>query len=309
MATINSQSLQLLVDGALDWTAHNLESCDPFINGPKPDVLRSKAMAELAFMCDYYRRAAEGIRDQRVQKCVSFLQAVWLRPDYKELIVRNPESLQLYVLAYNSLVSCGMEDGSYREVIQRVVDHGYATAVEAVPFRLLDLRHVLDYGGFQHNLGAYDQLYQPTLLARMPPVVYLTDGDVYCLTHTLFYLADFGFKPVDKALEKQMETICWMVGTLLGIYLRVRDWDLVAELLLCCLCLRWKPPVVFEAAWDSLLRAQLADGYIPAPKFSLDRRKELNEKQWSTYCFEENYHTTLVAALAAFLSDRWLKNP
>ncbi|MGI0014511.1 MAG: DUF6895 family protein, partial [Nitrososphaera sp.] len=198
--------------------------------------------------------------------------------------------------------------GFYHEIIQHILDQGYTTAVEDVPFRVMDLRHMLDSGGFKHNFPSYDHLYQQTLLAKTPPLLYLTDADVYSITHTLFYLADFGFRPIEAIPGEQLPTVCWIIGALLGIYLRSSNWDLVGELLLACRCLRWPPPFVFDTAWDALLDAQLPDGSIPGPEFLKEEMQKLNELERRTYCFEKNYHTTLVSALACFLSAEWITN-
>jgi hypothetical protein len=307
--TTDSLRLREFVDGTLDWVAANLAFFDPFLRDSKPDILRSKAIAELAFTCEYYYRSVTGGRDSRIDRALQFIHEIWQRPEYKELVIRNPESLQLYALTYNSLLGCGFVDPSYGEIIQRVIDQGYATAVEAVPFRTLDLRHVLDHGGFRHQVPSFHRLYGETLLGKMPPLVYLTDGDAYCITHTLFYLGDFGFQAIDAIPNSDIPAVQWTTGMLLGIYLRAEDWDLVAELLLSCLCLRWIPPVIFISAWNALLDAQLPDGSVPAPKFSPEKVQLLNEAEWRRYCFEENYHTTLVGGLAGFMYARWLNAP
>jgi hypothetical protein len=255
-----------------------------------------------------YHRSVEKNRDSRINSFILFVHNIWRRPVYQERVVRNQESLRLYAMIYINLLLCDAVDRSFCEIIQRVLDQGYATSVENVPFRAIDIRHMLDSVGFKHNLPSYDFLYQQTLLAKVPPILYLADLDVYTITHTLFYLSDFGFHSISAIPDEQIPTICWMAGSLLGLYLRQKNWDLVSELLLCCRCLRWPPPVVFDAAWKSLLDAQLPDGSIPGPHFSEEEMKKLDGLERSKYCFEKNYHTTLVSALTCFLSDQWLED-
>lgn len=286
----------------------HLDLFDPFADGPEPDDFRSKMLLELISMCMYYRRCVGANYDPRVPNFVSFVHDVWQQPTFRERVWRYPERLRLYGMTYISLLQCGTGERSYREVIQRIVDQGYATGVELVPFRGLDLRHMLDSGGFKHDIPSYAHLYQQTLLAKSPPLLYATDYDVYCITHTLYYLADFGFRPIDVIPEEQLSTVRWIVGTLLGMYLRSKNWDLVAELLLACRCLRWAPRVVFDAAWDALLDAQAPDGSLSGPNFSEEEMRQLNQSEQRNYHFEQNYHTTLVGALAAFLSNEWIAN-
>jgi hypothetical protein len=208
----------------------------------------------------------------------------------------------------HSLLRCGIADRSYHEILQRILDEGYALSVEEVPNRAIDFRHMLDCADLKHNLPSYTCLYQATLLAKAPPLLYLTDEDVYSITHTLFYLADFGFRRFTAIPDEHLPTVRWLIGTLIGIYLRQRNWDLVAELLLNCRCLHWFPPLIYDCAWDALLAAQLKDGSVPGPEFSEEEMYQLNELDQRSYGFKKNYHTTIVSAWAAFLSDQHITN-
>jgi hypothetical protein len=309
--SFNLYRLRKLVDGAFDWFVYNLEMFNPFsneTNGTGPDLYRSKAMLELAIMCMYYHQCVEESRDPRVEYFISFVHDIWQRPEYQERVVRNPDKFRLYVMTYIALLRCSSVDRSYCEIIQRILDQGYVIAIENIPFRVLETRLMLDSCGFRHNLPPYEYLYQETLLAKAPPLLYLADDDVYAITHTLFYLTDFGLHPITVLPVEHLPTVRWMISTLLGIYLCQRNWDLVGELLLNCRCLGWAPPLVFDVAWDSLLNAQLPDGSVPGPKYSKEKQQQLNGLEQRNYCFRSNYHTTLVAALACFLSDQWIQD-
>src|SRR5205807_2402954 len=140
-----------LFQRVLGWLSANLDQFDPLINGPWPDSLRNRALAELAFLCECIRKAEASSNDE-MDRIASFIASVWTRPEYQDLVVRNPRSLQLYALTYASLARCGVDVSASAPIIQGVVDAGYATAVEAAPFRLMDLRGLLDRGGFHHEL-------------------------------------------------------------------------------------------------------------------------------------------------------------
>src|SRR5262249_36288980 len=252
----------------------------------------------LAFMCDYLCRAqpAERVRAQRI---LSFVAQVSQRPEYQDLIVRNPESLQLYALTYGSLRHAGFDVASAAPMIQGVVDAGYALAVEGVPFRMRARRPGLDNAGIRHALPPMAKSLAQTMLAQRPPLHYLTSADVYCLTHTIFYLTNFGRDPVDAIESSGLEAYRRMVEQLLGLYVRLRNWDLPGELLVCTHCLKSPASEVQSAAMQALTAAQLDDGSVPAPGF--DPKGEDARRAGASYAFEHNYHTTLVAALAAFL--------
>jgi hypothetical protein len=287
-----------LLVGALDWIETNLAAFDPLTDGIKPDALRNKALAELAFMCDYLCRARP-MECARSRRILSFVARIWQRAEYQDLIVRDPESLQLYALTYGSLRNAGFDVASSAPMIQGVVDAGYSLAVEVVPFRKMDLRHVLDHAGIRHALAPMVDSLARTMLAQRPPLYYLTSADVYCLTHTIFYVTDFGFGPVDVMESDALDAYRHMVEQLLGLYVRLRDWDLTAELLICTHCLKSAASEVQSAAVQALTAAQLDDGSVPAPRF--DPEGEDARRAGTNYAFEHNYHTTLVAALAAVL--------
>ena len=130
------------------------------------------------------------------------------------------------------MVHAGALRGEDRHVIQAVVDHGYVTATEEVGFRDLDLRHLLDLGGYRHHLPSYRSLYRQTVLGRGGPVLSFNHADAYSVTHTLFYLSDFGARSIDAIPQRELPYVRWILQVLLGQYLLLKDWDLVAELLL-----------------------------------------------------------------------------
>jgi uncharacterized protein DUF6895 len=205
---------RVVLDRALDWFVSNLELFDPFMrdNAAEPDTSYAKPLLELACFCMLYNRYAALHRDQRIDRVASFIHSVWRRPEYRERLFRYPEMLLVYGMTWVALERYGLGEPADREVLQRVIDQGYATAVEKLPFRCLDLRCMLDCGGFTHNLPSYASLYRQTLLAKGPSVLYLTDTDVYAITHTIFYLSDFGSRSLDVIPQNQLPTVHWMVG-------------------------------------------------------------------------------------------------
>jgi len=302
------KNLEKLVDRAFDWLVQNLELFDPIADRGRVDLFYTKAICELSLMCMLYARVNSDHTDDRINSIVSFIYQVCRHPCFRDHIIRQPDKLRLFDMPYVALMHFGIKDPVAGEIIQRVVDQRYAIAVETVPFRMLDLRHTLDGGGFKHPLPPYEQIYNYTLLAKNPSAVYLTDLDAYCVTHTLFYLADFGFRPIVEIPEEHLSTVRSLVGQLLGVYVRHEHWDLVGELLLSCRCLRWSPAYVFVAAWTALLDAQLPDGSISGPEFSLKEVHQENQSKQRRYSFRANYHTTLVSVMACVLSYSWMKN-
>ncbi|GLV59272.1 hypothetical protein KDH_60990 [Dictyobacter sp. S3.2.2.5] len=297
-------------DQALDWLDTHRDLFDPLTeasDNPSSEIYLTKALGELGLLCMLYYRCKEGDVDPRIQRFLQLIASVWEQPQYKERIVRRPDYFQIYTMIYIILQQCNVIAEDYKAMIQRVIDQGYVTATETTPMRLLDRRHMLDCGRFQYSLPSYEEIYHQTLLAHNPELVYVTDTDVYAITHTLFYLTDFGRAPCAILQGKHLATVQWTIETLLGIYLRNQNWDLAGELLLDCYCLHWYPDPLCQLALGAIRKHQLPEGSIPGPRYSQEQREKLDETDSIHYCFEENYHTTIVNALASFLIYQDLK--
>lgn len=299
-----SPHLAAFANNALAWLVRHLRFFDPFRDGAEPVGFHSRAFLELSYLTMLCLRQATGPIDPKLEPFLRLIHGVWARPEYRECIVRNPERLAWYLMPYLVLERAGRVDPSYREVIQQVLAHGYPTAIEDLSFRQLAWRHLLDLGGFRHDVVSYENLYRHTLLASMASVAYLTRYDVSCLTHALFALSDVGFRPIGVIPRRHAPVVRRTLAALLGLYEGLEDWDVVGELLLGCRCLRWAPPIVFESAWNALRCAQLPDGAIPGRTFSTGQRRAGTDHAASG--FRHNYHPTLVGALTAVLSERWV---
>jgi hypothetical protein len=305
------QQLYQFYHNAFHWLDQNIELFNPLKDqhdSNTPGLYQTKALGELGLLCLLYQRSTKGHLEPTVERFLCFIDGIWQHPEYQARIVRKPEYFQIQTMIYIALQQCNVIDDSYKAVIQHILDQGYVTATETTAMRLLDRRHMLDCGKFKHNLPSYKELYKNTLLAKTPPIIYLTDTDVYAITHTLFYLTDFGRCSAPMLAGEHLSMVRWMIETLLGLYLRRKHWDLVGELLLNCLCLDWRPEIIFETAWEMLLKFQLSDGSMPGPRFSEEQVSKIEGEQKIQYCFEQNYHTTIVCSITSYLTYQWMKN-
>ena len=297
-----------LVDGALDWFIENLELFDPFREAGKFDQYYAKPLLELSLTCMLYVRSRHQGKDHRINEIALFVDRIWRRPEYWQRLVRFPETLLLYGMTSIALRRCGLGNSCDAELMARVLEEGYASAVEVVPYRALDFRYMIDCGEYNLTFPTYSEIYNGTLLSKNPTPLYLTDEDVYAVTHTLFYISDFGARAPEAIPQEQLPAAKRLVALLLGVYVRSKNWDLVAELLISCQCLDWRPGFVFDTAWEDLMTAQRADGVVPGPYFSAEKMQKLSGIEQRVYDLKQNYHTTLVSALAGFLIEEMEKH-
>jgi hypothetical protein len=308
---LEERQLHLFCKKAFHWIDQHRHLFNPLQHEQENNsssLFQTKALGELGLLCMLYHRSAVDSQEPEIEHFLRLIYEVWQHPEFQERITRRPEYFQLYAMVYVVLQQCHMINDSYKATIQQVIDQHYVTATETTPMRLLDRRHLLDCGKFDHSLPSYEELYKHTLLAHEPSIVYLTDTDVYAITHTIFYLTDFGHRVAPELDEDHLLTVRWIIETLLGLYLRRRHWDLVGELLLDCYCLHWYPDIVFTVAWEILIEAQLADGSMPGPRFSEEQLSGLRDHQRTLYCFEQNYHSTIVNAITSFLIHQDLQH-
>ncbi len=114
---------------------------------------------------------------------------------------------------------------------------------------------------------------------------------LYCMTHTVFHLTDWGAHPDGLPVHLQRYLHAWLPAWL-EVYLEAGEWDLISELLIVGLCLT--EPADNPDAWEALARAQQPDGLLPArpERVPTDAAK----------AFRDHYHSTVVAAIAGILA-------
>jgi hypothetical protein len=288
---------------ALAWVKANLAEFDPGVHRVNQN-LRLKALSELLFTCSLYRRRF-GRLPSPLDGFVAHGVEATRRTDYVDSIHRKPELVLPYSMIYKSLRDCGTELGDLKDAIQSMLDIGLPMATEDNPYRKMELRYALEGGGFRRLPPPVRTLFGATSLHTSlrdaPPVLSFKLDHVYGLTHAVFYLTDFGLSARGRIPDAS--SLRWLVTAMLGLQTLERNWDAVAELLLCCDSLGYFPSAVYRQAWGSLLEAQKGDGSLTDNFFDAKRFESMGDPERSRYYFEQHYHTTIVCAAAAFLAD------
>jgi hypothetical protein len=145
------------------------------------------------------------------------------------------------------------------------------------------------------------RLFPHTRLARRPAAAALTVPDAYSLTHTVFFMTDWGAQPHGLPAAERAYVAEWGPRWMDAFRLQ-RHFDLYAELaaVLCCV----EAPVPPEAE-SVLASAQEADGGVPGPADRIAERTRGIEDP-DRRRFVSRYHTTLAAMLASFALDAGL---
>jgi hypothetical protein len=288
-------------DRALGWTVAHLDFFNPLQNTPKPDELRHKAFVELALTCLHLSRQPAAAQNERLQRLLEFIARIGNLPFFRDAIFRVSNMFVPHVLLAVVLRACGLADDRARWLaLGELIDRATIQVSERPVFRTMELRYLLDLGQIPHRLPSYTSLVRRGILSRPLNVAYVTDADAYAVTHTLFYLSDFGSKPISEISSSRREDVRWSVEHLLGMYAHSGNWDLVGELLLSCTCLGVgrEASALYSVCWRVLSDAQWPNGGVPGPQYDPARAQNLEGVEQQSYVFEQCYHTTLVAVLA-----------
>ncbi|MEJ8651407.1 hypothetical protein WKI65_25810 [Streptomyces sp. MS1.AVA.3] len=284
---------------AVAWLAARRHLIDPAEAATDRVLFARKALIETAFLVGLRARLDPEPLDGAYTALLDQVEDITARPSYRELIARDEAALLLYAGTYAALRLCGREDPEFRRVITQAAAGGYAAVFERIPYRQLDLLHTLELCGVPHMLPAMDDVLPFTLLCNSPNVVKLADRDIYAITHTIFYVTDFGLREPRWPRDFDPGTAVELLEALLVLTLGQENADLVGELLCCLLCLGVRDSEEARRAWQFLTAVQEADGRVNGPPGVVHPGLADGDdayRHWAT-----GYHTTIVAALAALL--------
>jgi hypothetical protein len=286
------------------WIENNLYHFRLEFDKDTKNIKIIKPFAELMHLCALYKQKFKNVNDSRISKIITFCSENVSRSGYIDRLMRDHNLFLTGLTIYTSLREYGIESAKLRHSLINLLPH--TVNIELLPFRQIELIDALDKANLvpstvKNSSRLLESILQSSSLYKISSPFFLNEQDVYALTHAIFYTSDFGLKSIIKLPKLRLLNIKSSIEELLAIYLRKKNWDLVAELLLCCYCLRSFPSPIYNIAWKMLLNAQRKDGSIPGPYFHNEQKKDI--KNFDRYYFEENYHTTLVTALACFLDD------
>jgi hypothetical protein len=167
------------------------------------------------------------------------------------------------------------------------------------PASALELGYVLELAGIETGRSG-----MPSLLAACEPHLsadhcYMSDGDIYGVTHILFYATDFGARPAGGPDRTRT------VLRLLGSSLARSDNDLTAELLACANYLGAGDHPLSLHGHARLSAAQRADGSVASLLYNSRTAERVNGEPAQAYAFGTCYHPTITAAMAAEEGTSW----
>lgn len=289
-------SLGELSAGAKHWLGCNLHFFDPFSPvSPLPEERKAKAALELAIFCHSWAklRPATDVLD----RATTLIRTIWQRPEFLLLMDGQARYADARRLVYAALAPAGIRDDLRGAALARLRASGYLSPLGKSPYLRLETRYYADKANIEHGIESYQELAEQSLLAR-PPAPPVSRSDAYTITHTAFYLSDYGFRDpgLPSEVREQGERLACSV---LNCCVSHDKWDLAGELVITLACLGGDPAGTpsGQAAIRCLAQAQLANGAIPGRSASVRAQESASPAEF----FRKAYHTTLVTALMSLI--------
>jgi len=279
------------------WLAEHAAYLDPMSCAPADSLFRRKALVEVALLVAYRVRLLGPQLPADYLRLLSQLERIAKRPEYVSALGCDQRALLLYALTFAALRVCGRPVPAGEWVVKKSLELGYSTVTERIPYRRMDLLHMLHVAGLDAEAGKkLDQTFDLTLAAARPNLLLMSQSDHYALSHAVFYLTDFGLRRGSPRadLREVTETV---LGAL-RLSLAKANTDLCAEFICCALALGARDAREVRAGWALLRARQHALGYVPGPDGIVLSATSDAEGTWKT-----SYHTTVVAALAGLMQQ------
>ncbi|AZM87982.1 hypothetical protein [Streptomyces sp. W1SF4] len=303
--------LERLSSRALGWLAANLHHFDPFSAGARSAAPqgRAKAALELALLCHCAARLGRPV--DGLDAATALVRRLWQDPALPPLFAAVPGYASAYGLACAALAPDGIDGTQVREALAGV-GPGFLSPRGRTPYQRIEVRHYADKAGVPHTVEPYAELLPHSPLLALRPVgdgdapgrdgggggAPLTVPQAYAVTHTAFYVGDFGRTSPGLTGDAPAHALD-LVDRLLLHCVGHDLWDLAAELVLTRFILGTDPldSPSGAAAVARLVRAQRPDGALPGRSAELAARPAAPGRAF----FRKAYHTTLVTALMALV--------
>jgi len=309
-----------VLDPAVGWLCRNIQYFKPvyrldIYKNEVPSERSQSVLTELALVCRAVKRA--GI-DECAAEIDELLQTVHHScndPRYCKFPPYIPPQAfigQLYI--WEILNELGFDTQISRDYFADFISSGEILVSKQVPFRKLELLYLLLKNGFIGDSGIIRDLYERTFLSLFlssggDAFFAIGDGDRYDITHTIFYLTDYGAKPAGEYLSggeiRGAKRLC-VIGA--EYALDKMNPDLACELLASYLFLRegnqdedlYKIPALWEKTKGFLHGSGcMPDAGTPPEIIDYMYANVLTEE-----LFNRCYHPTLVAVMASVSVER-----
>jgi hypothetical protein len=293
---------------SLDWVTANLSRFAPDLDRVNTTLSTFGEFAILYAYAETWRsRLTKHVPlDRHLPAWRQLIVSQCQAPAYVESARKQVSIAYAFLVPYLVLRATGFRSSAHEHLLRRMQWWGYPAVSETVPYRLLDREFFFWKGGYAREEPNFYQGYRDTTLGQRCSPVHLDLDSAYSVTHTLFYLTDFGSRPLVLPVS-EMRYVRGLVNALLVHYGRVGNWDVLGELLMVVPSIGGCNTTVYEWAAGVFAGVRRPDGSVPANGEAATALLDASESTLDELSFRHCYHTTLVALLyyLATLRSGW----
>ncbi|MBO0724796.1 MAG: hypothetical protein J2P52_04270 [Blastocatellia bacterium] len=296
---VTRQEISIATKG-LDWLWENRDGFKIRESRDADMPWNVKPVVELMFMVSVLRR--HGFDYPMLGKLSDYAAEAADDFDWHQMAAYDPSVSTALALALNFYRLTGKTLPFEETHFRYLADIRFFEGMDRLPYRQMDMAHSLAAVGI-HDYEAYlAAWFANTAFGRWQHLARYSVGDLYSLTHAVFYLTDVGVRPdapcLDSGTNARMRRA---LINLAAIIARGDNLDVLGELLLCHLMcggnLGGREGRIFDAVLRHLQAGYCDDGSLPPTRAILEKAKK------GKAVFAELYHTTLVSTLLfSFLS-------
>lgn len=281
-----------------NWLQSEIEAwLTPLMSEPSSIMFRKlKAICEIGYL-EYFVNPSPNLKIEN-QICI-IVRYLIKDPTFKSMVRHNIEHANLFVPLLAIYLSHPTNDENEAIDVINLIKYNLLSCKERLPFREIDLLHIsykiTQDASFMKEASIIAKF---GCVGRFKNTSSFSASDEYALTHTVFYMTDFGRMEWNETILPQKK-LCTLINTLCDQAKNKNDIDIFGEYVLCKQYLHF-PIAEIETDLHELLDIQNKDaGYWQGPT-ELEKILLKEGFESKSVCFFENYHTSIIVRLLLY---------
>ena len=177
--------------------------------------------------------------DDDLGEVSAFVEKIWRSPAFPRSISIS-DLPQSYRLIYGALTPPGVTNDFPAGRAHRVGCRWLPDTRRKAPYIRLETKFYAELAGVSHGFESYAELAASGIVSKLDIMRPITEEAVYELTHTIFYLSDFGFWNMDLP-PAECERTLRFIERLTDKCVQCDYWDMTGELIWTQFCLDGDP--------------------------------------------------------------------
>lgn len=185
-------------DAGLNWLWHHRNQFLIVDSGDKEMPWEVKSLVELAFLLTVLHR--HDLTCKRSRQLTEFVAQAAQDFDWHELAAFDPSAATVIATIGWFCDVSGVKRPFENDYLNYLVHVCFFDGMDRLPYRQMDLAYNLAGIGIPDYEHTLIPCFHQTAFGQSQPIVRYSVGDIYSLTHTIFYITDTGLHPLPSEL-------------------------------------------------------------------------------------------------------------